>query len=65
MPAKTTRGFRIAFVQEAAHVTAILTSAVGSCTLEDVNTALINIFNTRHAIEEHVDWRDPVFANTF
>jgi hypothetical protein len=52
---QTARRLRIACVQEATHIAALLALAVGGCAFKDVDSAAVNIFDTRGAIEEHVD----------
>jgi hypothetical protein len=53
---KTTGRFRITSIQEPTHITAVLPLAVGGRTLKDVDSAVVDIFDTGHLSEEHVDW---------
>ena len=42
------------------HITAVLPLAVGSCTLEDMDSTAVDIFDTRGVSEEDVDGRNPI-----
>jgi hypothetical protein len=39
---------------------AVLPLAVGGCTLKDMDSMAVDIFNTRGAFEEDVDGRNPI-----
>jgi hypothetical protein len=40
----------------------MLPPAVGGCTLKDVDTTLVDIFNTGRGLEEYINWRNPILG---
>jgi len=44
------------------HITAMLPLAVKGYAFKDVNLTVVNIFDTGHAIEEHINWKSPIFC---
>src|SRR5216683_582910 len=41
------------------HITPMLAFTLNRCTLEDVDTTVVDIFDMGNAVEEHVDGQDP------
>jgi hypothetical protein len=60
MSTKTTGRLRVTCIEKAMHISAMLPLAVGGRAFEDMDSASVDIFDTRGASEEYVDWRIPI-----
>jgi hypothetical protein len=57
---QTTGQLHITYIEKVTHISATLPLAVGGWAFEDMDSASVDIFDTRGASEEYVDWRIPI-----
>jgi len=62
MSTQATSRLCITCIQEAMHIMAVLPLAVGGRAFKDVDSMAVDIFDSGHAIEEHIDWRSLIFC---